>query len=146
MKKTFVLILVAVLAVALSGVAFAADTPAKPAAAPAASAAPATPAAPAAKPAAKEPQGIKATVKGTVSSKTITRKGKDVKIYVVTVTEAKAADGKALDDLKGKPLHLGPKTKAEEFAKFDGKPAELAGTLIQGKKPGAKMLRVETIK
>jgi len=142
MKTRFVLVLIAVLAVALSGVAFAADTaapaPAKPAAAPAA--------APAAPPAHKVPEGVKVTVKGTVSSKTITRKGQDVKVYMVAVTEAKGADGKAMDELKGKSVHLGPKQKAEEFAKFDGKTAEIAGALIEGKKSNAKLLRVETIK
>ena len=145
MKTRFTLMMAVVLAVALSGAAFAADAaaPGKPAAGAAAAAA--TPAAPAA-PAAKAPQGVKATVKGTVASKTITRKGQDVKVYNVTVTEAKGEDGKALDNLKGAVLHLGPKPMIEEIAKFDGKTAEITGVVVEGKNAKAKMMRVKTIK
>ncbi len=143
MKTRFVVMIAVALAVALSGAAFAADTaaPGKPAAAPAAGSA-ATPAAPAA----KGHEGVKATVKGAVSSKTVTRKGQDMKVYEVTVTSATGADGKAIDSLKGQALHLGPKPKMEEIAKFDGKTAEITGTVVEGRKPGTKMLRVETIK
>ncbi len=144
MKTRFVLMMAVVMAVALSGAAFAADTaaaaPSKPVAAPAAT--PATPAAPAA----KAPEGVKATVKGAVAGKTVTRKGKDIKMYEVTVASATGADGKALDNLKGAVLHLGPKPKMEEIAKFDGKTAEITGLVVEGKKAGTKMLRVETIK
>ena len=143
MKIRFALMMIVALAVTLSGMAFAADAvaPTKPVAAPAA-AAPATPAAPAP----KAPEGIKATVKGAVSSKTINRKGQDIKIYEVTVASATGADGKALDSLKGQVLRLGPKDKVAEIAKFDGKTAEIAGTVVEGRKAGTKMLRVDTIK
>jgi hypothetical protein len=143
MKTRFVLMMIVAVAVALSGVAFAADTAAAAPSKPAASAAPA--AAPAA-PAAKAPEGVKATVKGAVASKTVNRKGKDIKMYEVTVASAMGADGKSIDNLKGKALHLGPKPKIEEIAKFDGKTAEISGMLVEGKKAGVKMLRVETIK
>jgi hypothetical protein len=139
MKTKIALMMVLALAVALSGTAYAADTAAPAPAAPATAA----PAAPAAKPA---HEGVEATVKGTVAGKTVTRKGKEIKMYEVTVAEAKGADGKAIDGLKGQALRLGPKEKAEEIAKFDGKTAEISGKIVEGKKAGTKMLRVETIK
>lgn len=143
MKTRFVMMMIVALAVTLSGMAFAADAaaPTKPVAAPAAAAA-ATPAAPAP----KAPEGVKATVKGAVASKTVNRKGQDIKIYEVTVASATGADGKAIDGLKGQVLRLGPKDKAAEIAKFDGKTAEITGTVVEGRKAGTKMLRVETIK
>lgn len=139
MKTQFALMLVVAVAVALAGVAYAADTATPAPAAPATAA----PAAPAAKPA---HEGVEATVKGTVAGKTVTRKGKEVKMYEVTVAEAKGADGKAIDGLKGQVLRLGPKDKAAEIAAFDGKTAEITGKIVEGKKPGTKMMRVETIK
>ena len=143
MKIRFVLMMAVALAVALSGVAFAADTPA---AAPSKPAAAAPAPAPATPPAKAAPEGVKATVKGAVSSKTVTRRGQDIKMYEVAVAEAKGADGKAMDSLKGQTLRLGPKEKAEEIAKFDGKTAEITGTIVEGRRAGTKMLRVDTIK
>ncbi len=150
MKKLFALVMVVALAVALSGLAFAADTPAPapgkaPAAAPAPAPAPA-PAKPAAPDAKAAPAGVKATIKGKVASKTVNRKGQDVKVYEVAVAEAAGADGKSIDSLKGQTLRLGPKDKAAEFEKFDGKTAAITGAVVEGRKAGVKMLRVETIK
>ena len=59
---------------------------------------------------------------------------------------AKGADGKSLDDLKGKALRLGPRDKAAEFEKFDGKNVEVAGSVGEGRRPGTKVLRVDSIK
>ena len=144
MKKLFVLSTMVVLVLAISGLAVAADN--------ASTANNSTAVAPAAKapeakaPEAKAPEGVKATVKGKVSSKTVNRKGKDVKMFEITVTEAKGADGKAMDDLKGKALRLGPHDKAAEFEKFDGKDAEATGSVAEGRRAGTKILRVESIK
>ena len=137
MKHTIILAMVFAVALAVSAaVAFAADNPAP---------APNKPAA--ASPAPKAPEGVKAVVKGKVASKTVNRQGQDIKIFEITVAEAKGADGKAMDNLKGQALRLGPRDKAAEFEKFDGKNAEVTGTIGEGRRPGSgKVLRVESIK
>ncbi len=152
MKTRLALMMVLALAVTLSGMAVAAEKAATaPATAPVAAPATAPATTPAAKPAtaapaAKAPEGVKATVKGTVSGKTVDRKGKEIKVYEVNVASATGADGKAIDNLKGQVLHLGPKDKIAEIAAFDGKSAEITGKVVEGKKAGTKVLRVETIK
>lgn len=136
MKHIVTLITVLAVAVALSAIAFAADNPAP---------APSKPGANA--PAAKAPEGVKAVVKGKVASKTVNRQGKDRKIFEITVAEAKGADGKAMADLKGQVLRLGPRDKAAQFEKFDGKNAEVTGTIGKGRRAGSgKVLSVESIK
>jgi hypothetical protein len=136
MKRTMILAIVIAAALAVSSVAFAADNPAP---------APNKPIA--ASPAPKAPEGVKAVVKGKVASKTVNRRGQDVKIFEITVAEAKGADGKAMDTLKGQALRLGPRDKAAEFGKFEGKNAEVTGTIGEGRRPGSgKVLRVESIK
>lgn len=140
MKKLIAVLIV--LAFALSGVALAAEN-----AAPAPNKPAAAPASPAEKaPAAKAPEAVKATVKGKVAAKTVNRKGKDVKMFEITVAEAKGTDGKVMDALKGKVLHMGPRDKAAEFSKFDGKEVEVTGSIAEGRRAGTKILRVESIK
>ncbi len=141
MKKLIALSIVAVFA--LAGVAYAADAAAP---APSKAAAPAAKAPAAKAPAGDKQPGVKATVTGKVESKMVDRKGKQVKMYSITVAEAKGADGKAMDDLKGKSLHLGPRDKVAEIEKFDGKNAEVTGSVREGRRPGMKFLQVESIK
>jgi hypothetical protein len=130
MKKVLALVVVLAVMVAFTGVAFAADNPA-----------PANKAATKAPEGKAAPAGIKAVVKGKISSK----EGRRGKMYEIAVTEAKSADGKAMDELKGQSLRLGAREKADEVAKFDGKSAEVTGSLMEGRR-GGKMLRVESIK
>jgi hypothetical protein len=145
MRTLVAITMVLALSVAVCGIAYAADAAAPAPAKPAAAAAPAAPAAPAVVPAHKaELPGIKAVVKGKLSSKMMKIRDKDREVFEIAVTEAKGADGKAMDDLKGKPLRVGSRDKAEEIKKFVGKDAEIAGTLVES--PRGKVLRVESIK
>jgi pyruvate/2-oxoglutarate dehydrogenase complex dihydrolipoamide acyltransferase (E2) component len=151
---------VTVVLLAFGLAALAADTAAKPAAktvkpAPTAPAAKTTPAAPAAKPAPTAPAAkpaaapkagqlaneVKCVVSGKIETKvTEKRKGKEVKRCLIQVSEAKGADGKAIDALKGKSLRVvGP--KVADVEKLVGKNAELTGKVIDGKR-----IQVETVK
>jgi hypothetical protein len=123
---------------------YAADAPkvaapvAKAAPAPALKAAPA----PADKvaPAAKKPAvEVKAVVKGKLACTKKMVKGKEVNVCMLTVSEAKGADGKALDALKGKALRVGG--KGLKLAQFDGKDVEISGVVINDKR-----IRAESIK
>ena len=146
MKKSHPMMLVIVVAVALlaySAVALAAAAPApapaaaKPAPAPAA-AKPAV-AAPAAKPA--PPAGVPAVVTGKIETKMEkNKKGNEVKRCLITVSAAKGADGKAIDALKGKVLHVVGKNVAE-VEKFAGKDAEITGAIVENKR-----IRAESVK
>ena len=91
--------------------------------------------------AAKPKTEVKCEVKGKLESKTITnKKGKEMKIFELTVSEAKDAEGKAMDALKGKKLHVAGK-KGTKLSDYNGKDVTIAGTLINNKR-----LAVETIK
>jgi hypothetical protein len=126
MRYILILTMVFALALAVSTAAFAADKP---------------------DPAPKAPEGVKAVVKGKVASTTVNRQGQDRKVFEITVAEAKGADGKVMNDLKGQTLRLGPRDKAAEFEKFDGKNAEVTGTVGKGKRGrSGKVLLVESIK
>lgn len=93
------------------------------------------------KAAAKPKTEVKCEVKGKLESKTITnKKGKEMKIFELTVSEAKDAEGKAMDALKGKKLHVAGK-KGTKLTDYNGKDVTIAGTLINNKR-----LAVETIK
>jgi len=129
MKKTQSLMFV--LAVALTLLAFgtvalAADTAANP---------PAKPAVHKKEAAAKKaPEGPKCVVKGKVEAKIEkNKKGKEIQVYSITVAEAKDAEGKALDALKGKVLHIGgmsPKALKE----LVGKDTELKGVVVNNRR------------
>lgn len=131
------------LAVALiltcSSLAFAADA-AKPAAC--AASCDAQKAAPDAKAKADKPKTeVKCEAVGTLSSKTgKNKKGKEVQVYSLKVSSAKGADGKAMDTLTGKTVHVGAK-KGTDLSGFVGKEVTIAGKLINDKR-----LVVETIK
>ena len=137
MKKHRLLVLALALVVVTGwmAAAFAADTPA--AAAPPAKAekAATVAAAPAAKPAPAKPKSeIKCEVTGKLDAKTATnKKGKEVKIFDLVVAQAKAADGKAMDGLKGKTLRVAPK-KGLAVPTFVGKDVTISGMLINHKK------------
>ena len=111
----------------------------------------AKPAAPAPAPAAKPADGakaakpkteVKAEVTGKIELKKRTNKktGKEMEVPVLTVATAKAADGKALDDLKGKPLMVQGK-KGSNVKSFAGKDVTISGTIVNNRR-----LVVETIK
>jgi hypothetical protein len=149
MKQLLVTPLAIALATALSFTAVAEDAkpaaPAAPAAAaPAAPAAPAKPAEPA-KPAAKKPAAPKTEVKAEVTGKLEVKKFKNKKGVemdglVLTVATAKAADGKALDNLKGKTLRVAGK-KGGNTKSFAGKDVTINGTIFNNRR-----LSVDTIK
>lgn len=114
----------------------------------------AKPAAPAPAPAAKPAEGAKAgkpaapktEVKAEVTGKVELKKrmnkkaGKEVEVAVITVATAKAADGKALDELKGKTLALQGK-KGANVKSYAGKDVTVNGNIINNRR-----LVVETIK
>jgi len=138
----FLVVAIAFSLVACGSMAFAADTAAKaPAAKPAAT--PAAKPAEAAKPAAKvaPPVGVEAVVKGKVECKSAkNRRDQEVKRCTIAVSEAKGADGKPIDALKGKSLRIaGP--KAAEAEKFADKEAEIKGSVVQNER-----IRLESIK
>ena len=123
MKKVSSLLLilcVTAIVVAYGTMVLAADAPAKPA----------EPAKPAA--AAKAATEVKADVTGKLDAKMgkDRKTGKEVKHYSLTVSEAKAADGKALDALKGKLLHVMGRDKAAELDKLVGKSVVISGVII----------------
>ena len=112
---------------------------------------PAAPApAPAAKPAeapkAGKPAAPKTEVKAEVTGKVELKKrmnkkaGKEVEVAVITVATAKAADGKALDELKGKTLLLQGK-KGTNVKAFAGKDVTVNGNIVNNRR-----LVVEAIK
>jgi len=130
----FLVVAVAFSLVACGSMAFAADTAAKaPAAKPAEAAKPAAKAAP--------PVGVEAVVKGKVECKAAKNKrDQEVKRCTIAVSEAKGADGKPIDALKGKSLRVGG-PKAAEAEKFAGKEAEIKGSVILNER-----IRLESIK
>jgi hypothetical protein len=143
MNKTHSVLLVLAMTVLLVGygawvyAADAAGTPPAKETKSAAGAAAAKPGAPAAKPV----EEIKGEVKGTIECKTIkNKKGQEKQVCAVKVAEAKGADGKALDALKGKPLGVGG-PKLAEVKKLAGKEVLVTGVIINGKR-----IRVESVK
>jgi len=139
MKKRPSLLLVlgvTVVLLAFGMVALAADTAAKPPA----KAVKTAPTAPAAK-AGKAANEVKCVVSGKVESTMVKNKrDKEVKVCRIQVSEAKGADGKAMDALKGVSLKVtGP--KLADVQKLVGKNAELTGVVIDGKR-----IRVESVK
>ncbi|MBI5094638.1 MAG: hypothetical protein HZB26_19660 [Candidatus Hydrogenedentes bacterium] len=151
LRHLFVLVLAIAFTAGVCGSGFAADTapaPTAPAAKPATPAAPTAPAAKDAprtdstKPAAKpgEPL-VKCTVKGRVESKTVTNKktGKEVKVFMLSVAEAKGDDGKPVESMKGKTLRIGGQ-KPDVLEKFVGKDAEIKG------EANTKRIKAESIK
>lgn len=114
----------------------------------------AKPAAPAPAPAAKPADGAKAgkpaapktEVKAEVTGKIELKKrmnkktNKEVEVPVITVATAKAADGKAMDDLKGKTLMVQGK-KGANVKSYAGKDVTISGTIVNNRR-----LVVETIK
>ena len=96
-------------------------------------------AAPAAKPAAaaksaKAPapkKEVKAEITGKITTKKVTNKktGKEVEAAFITVASAKGADGKALDNLKGKELRI-QGHKGLDLKSHIGKDATITGTVV----------------
>ncbi|HPC14850.1 MAG TPA: hypothetical protein P5318_01180 [Candidatus Hydrogenedentes bacterium] len=138
MKRHRMLVLALAMAVAMGLVAgaYAAEGPACPAAkaekankdAKAAKAAPADKSA-------KPKVEVKCEVKGKLDSKMVTNKktGKEAKVFQLTVAEAKNADGKALEALKGKTLGVAGK-KGLKLGDYAGKDVTIAGTLVNNKR------------
>ena len=85
--------------------------------------------------------GVKAEVTGKLVAKKFKNKqGEEKDGYAVTVASAKAADGKALDTLKGKELRVGAKN-VPNVATFVGKDVTISGTVIND-----KVIRADSIK
>lgn len=134
--RMFVLALALALTMGLVASAYAADT----AAAPAAKAAKA----PKAQKAAKPKVEVKCEVTGKLDAKVLPNKknknGKPVKVFTLAVSQAKGADGKAIDTLTGKTLNVNGK-KGIKLSSYVGKEVTIAGTLVNNKR-----LMTETIK
>ena len=144
MKKhrTFVLALALVVVAGWTVGAFAADTAANPPAKPGkrAPAAKAT-AAPNAPVEAKPKTEVKCEVSGKLDTKTVTNKrGREVKAFQLAVSQAKDADGKSLDGLKGKTLRVVP-NKGVDIAVHVGKEVTVTGTLINNKRLVAESIK-----
>jgi len=116
---------VTVVAVGFTACAFAAETAANPPARTDKAEQPAKP---------KPKTEVKCALTGRLGSKPVkNRQGKEVQILRLAVTEAKTADGKPLDDLKGKKVTVVPK-KGLALDASVGKDVTVSGTLTNNKR------------
>ena len=117
---------VTILIVCFAASAFAAEAPAQP---------PAKKEAAAQQPSKPRPKvEVKCTLTGLLGSKTVKNKqGKDVHMLRIEVAEAKTADGKALDGLKGKNVAVARK-KGLPLDASVGKTVSISGTLSNNRR------------
>jgi len=81
-------------------------------------------------------------VSGKLAEKAVQNKktGKEMKVFDLTVSQAKHADGKPMDALKGKTVRVTQK-KELKLADYAGKDVTINGTLVNNRR-----LIVDTIK
>lgn len=143
MKKMFVIALAVALAVFMSCGAYA-QAATNDAAKATKAADPAAKAKPTAKRHAKSNKPstqVKGEVTGKIETKVVkNKKGDDKEVCFIVVSSAKSADGKALDNLKGKKLRIATKQTAD-VKKLVGKEAVLTGMIINN-----RVLKMESVK
>jgi hypothetical protein len=83
---------------------------------------------------AKAKTEVKCEVSGKLAEKTAkNKKGKEVKVFDLTVASAKAADGKALDALNGKSVRVVRK-EGVKLTDYVGKDVTITGTLVNNRR------------
>ncbi|HPO12910.1 MAG TPA: hypothetical protein PLI09_05660 [Candidatus Hydrogenedentes bacterium] len=84
---------------------------------------------------------VKGEVTGKIETKVVkNKKGEEKEACFIVVSSAKSADGKALDNLKGKKLRIATKQTAD-VKKLAGKEAVVMGTIINN-----RALKMESVK
>lgn len=91
--------------------------------------------APKAKKAADKPKTeVKCEMAGKLEEKTgKNKKGEEVKFFAMTVSQAKADDGKCMEAMKGKTVRVAGK-KGMKLADYAGKDVTVKGLLVNGKR------------